>query len=64
MISPIEIVLVAVMAAKNPFNGVYEIFYEPLDYYKSISECNKEQTRLTKKNGKGVRYVCLPVDKD
>jgi len=35
-----------------------------LDYYKSISECNKEQSRLTKKNGKGVRYVCLPVDKD
>jgi hypothetical protein len=52
------------MAAKNPFNGVYEIFYEPLDYYKSISECNKEQARLTKKNVKGARYVCLPVDKD
>jgi hypothetical protein len=64
MISPIEIVLIAVMATKNPFNGSYEMYYEPLDYYKSIAECNKEQARLTKKNQLGVRYICLPVDKD
>jgi hypothetical protein len=64
MISPIEIVLIAVMATKNPFNGSYEMYYEPLDYFKTIAECNKEQLRLTRKNQLGVRYVCLPVDKD
>jgi len=64
MVSPIEIVLVAVMAAKNPFNGVYEIFYEPLDYFKSIAECNKEQSRITRKEKNGVLYVCLKVDKN
>jgi len=64
MIGPIDIVLVAVMAVQNPISKQYEIYYEPLDYFKSIGECNKEQTRLTKKNQLGVRYVCLPVDKD
>jgi hypothetical protein len=64
MVSPIEIVLIAVMATKNPFNGSYEMYYEPLDYFKTIAECNKEQSRLTKKNQLGVRYICLPVDKD
>lgn len=64
MVSPIEIVLIAVMATKNPFNGAYEIFYEPLDYFKSIAECNKEQSRITRKEKNGVLYVCLKVDKD
>ena len=64
MIGPIDIVLVAVMAVQNPISKQYEIYYEPLDYFKSIGECNKEQARLTKKNQLGVRYVCLPVDKD
>ena len=64
MISPIEIVLIAVMATKNPFNGSYEMYYEPLDYFKTIAECNKEQSRLTKKEKTGVRYMCLTVDRN
>jgi hypothetical protein len=64
MIGPIDIVLLVVMAVENPVSKQIEIYYEPLNYYKTIVECNKEQARLTKKNQLGVRYVCLPVDKD
>lgn len=64
MIGPIDIVLVVVMAVQNPISKQYEIYYEPLDYFKSIVECNKEQARLTKKNPAGVRYICLPVDRN
>lgn len=64
MIGPIDIVLLVVMAIENPITKKIEIYYEPLNYYKTIVECNKEQARLTKKNQLGVRYVCLPVDKD
>ena len=64
MIGPIDIVLVAVMAVQNPISKQYEIYYEPLDYFKSIGECNKEQARLTKKNQLGVRYICLTVDRN
>jgi hypothetical protein len=64
MIGPIDIVLLAVMAVQNPISKQFEIYYEPLNYYKTIVECNKEQARLTKKNQLGVRYICLPVDKD
>jgi hypothetical protein len=64
MLSTIDIVLVAVMATKNPFNGSYELYYEPLDYFKSISTCNIEQSRLSKKGEKGVRYICLNVDRN
>jgi hypothetical protein len=64
MIGPIDIVLLVVMAIENPITKKIEMYYEPLNYYKTIVECNKEQARLTKKNQLGVRYVCLPVDKD
>jgi hypothetical protein len=64
MIGPIDIVLLVVMAVENPITKKIEMYYEPLNYYKTIVECNKEQARLTKKNQLGVRYVCLPVDKD
>ncbi len=64
MIGPIDIVLLVVMAVENPITKKIEMYYEPLNYYKTIVECNKEQSRLTKKNQLGVRYVCLPVDKD
>jgi hypothetical protein len=64
MIGPIDIVLLVVMAIENPVTKKIEMYYEPLNYYKTIVECNKEQARLTKKNQLGVRYVCLPVDKD
>ena len=64
MIGPIDIVLLVVMAVQNPVSKQFEIYYEPLNYYKTIVECNKEQSRLTKKNQLGVRYICLPVDKD
>ena len=64
MIGPIDIVLIAVMATQNPFTKQYEIYYEPLDYYKTIGECNKEQARLTNKHPKGVRYMCLTIDRN
>jgi hypothetical protein len=64
MIGPIDIVLLVVMAIENPITKKIEMYYEPLNYYKTIVECNKEQARLTKKNQLGVRYVCLPVDRD
>jgi hypothetical protein len=64
MIGPIDIVLLVVMAVENPITKKIEMYYEPLNYYKTIVECNKEQARLAKKNQLGVRYVCLPVDKD
>lgn len=64
MMSPLEIVLVAVIISKNNFTGVYEMHYQPLDYFKSMSVCNAEKTRLTKKPEKGVTYVCLKVDYD
>lgn len=64
MIAPIDIVLIAVMAVQNPYSKQYEIYYEPLDYFKTIGECNKEQARLAAKKKPGVRYVCLTVDRN
>ena len=65
MISPIDIVLIAVMATQNPFSGVYELQYYPLDYFKTMDNCKKEQARLTKLNTqKGKVYICLNVDRN
>ena len=65
MISPIDIVLIAVMATQNPFSGTYELQYLPLDYFSSMQNCKKEQARLTKVNTqKGKLYLCLNVDRN
>jgi hypothetical protein len=64
MISPLEIVLVAIMIGKNGFTGAYELQYQPLDYYKSMSTCTVEKTRLQRKPEKGITYICLKVDYD
>jgi len=63
MISPLEIVLVAVMIGKNPFTGQVELQYQPLDYYKSIAACTVERKKLLKKD-KGITYLCLRIDYD
>jgi len=62
MISPFEIVLVAVMAGKSPFTGNVELQYQSLDRYKSISTCNVERNKL--KKDKSITYLCLKVDYD
>lgn len=65
MISPIDIVLIAVMATQNPFSGTYELQYLPLDYFKTMDACKREQLRLTKVNTqKGKVYLCLNVDRN
>ena len=64
MTTPIEIVLVAIFLVQQPVTKQFEIQYEPLDYFRTIGECNKEQARLTKKNEKYVKYVCLTVDRN
>jgi hypothetical protein len=62
MISPLEIVLVAIMIGKNNFTGEVELQYQSLDRYKSMSSCNVEKKRLMKKPEKGITFVCLKVD--
>ena len=62
MISPLEIILVAVMVGKNPFTGDLELQYQSLDRYKSISTCNVEKNKL--KKDKNINYLCLKVDYD
>ena len=64
MMSPLEIVLVAVMVGKNNFTSSYELMYQPLDHYKTMSTCVAERNRLMRKPEKGVTYVCLRVDYD
>jgi len=64
MISPLEIVLVAVMVGKNNFTGVNELQYQVLDRYKSKSTCTIERNKLMKKPENGINYVCLKVDYD
>jgi hypothetical protein len=64
MISPIEIVLVAIMVGKNNFTGEHELMYQSVDRYKSMAVCNSEKNRLLKKPEKGITYVCLKVDYD
>jgi len=64
MISPIDFVLIAVLATQNPFSGTYELQYQPLDYFSSMDNCKKEQSRLTRINKqKGKIYLCLNVDR-
>ena len=62
MISPLEIVLVAIMIGKNNFTGEVELQYQSLDRYKSMVSCNVEKNRLMKKPEKGITFVCLKVD--
>jgi hypothetical protein len=52
------------MIGKNGFTGAYELQYQPLDYYKSMSTCTVEKTRLQRKPEKGITYICLKVDYD
>lgn len=52
------------MVIKNDFTGVYEMHYQPLDYYKAMNECITERNRLAKKPDKGVTYVCVRVDRE
>lgn len=63
MIGPIKIVLLAVMAAQDPFTGRIELQYNPLDYYDSMVLCNYEKNKLQKKNTSKL-YICLKVDRD
>jgi len=64
MIAPMEIVLVAIFLVQQPITKQLEIHYEPLDYFRTIGECNKEQARLTKVKMKNVSYICLTVDRN
>jgi hypothetical protein len=64
MISPIEFVLVAIMAVRNPNNETYEIQYQPLDYFHSMQSCITQKNRLQKKRISGKDYICLKVDRN
>ena len=64
MISPLDIVLVAVVIVKTDF-GNYQLEYQPLDYYTSMNTCVAERNKLQKKNEtKGLTYICLKVDRN
>ena len=63
MISPLEIVLVAIMIGKNNFTGEVELQYQSVGQYKSMSACAVERNRLLKKD-KDIIYLCLKVDYD
>ena len=58
----LDIVLVAVMVTRTATG--YQLTYAPLDYYKSMVECNLEKTRLQRKMESNVSYVCVKVDRD
>ena len=62
MMSPIEIVLVAILIGKNNFTGEVELQYQSVNRYKSVSTCNAEKTRLQRRPEKGIAYLCLKVD--
>ena len=64
MISPLEIVLVAVMIGKNNFTGEVELQYQAVGRYTSMSTCTVERNRVMKKPEKGIGYLCLKVDYD
>jgi hypothetical protein len=61
MISPLEIVLVAIMIGKNNFTGEVELQYQSVNRYTSMSICNKDRLKLLKKD-KDITYLCLKVD--
>lgn len=63
MLSPLDIVLVAVIIVKTDF-GNYQLEYQPLDYYSSMNTCVAERNRLQKKPEKGLTYICLKVDRN
>ena len=64
MISPLEIVLVAVMIGKNNFTGEVELQYQSIGRYTSMSTCEVQRKRVIKKPEKGIAYLCLKVDYD
>jgi hypothetical protein len=63
MISPLEIVLVAILIGKNNFTGEVELQYQAVGRYASMSNCNVERNKVLKKD-KGITYLCLRVDYD
>jgi hypothetical protein len=63
MISPLEIVLVAIMIGKNNFTGEVELQYQAVGRYTSMSTCTVERQKLLKKD-KGITYLCMKVDYD
>ena len=63
MISPLEIVLVAIMIGKNNFTGEVELQYQSVNRYTSMSTCNKDRLKLLKKD-KDITYLCMKVDYD
>ena len=64
MISPLEIVLVAVMIGKNNFTGEVELQYQAMGRYTSMSTCEVERKKVIKQPEKGIAYLCLKVDYD
>jgi len=63
MISPLEIVLVAIMIGKNNFTGEVELQYQVVNRYSSVSSCTVERQKLLKKT-KDITYLCMKVDYD
>jgi hypothetical protein len=61
MISPLEIVLVAIMIGKNNFTGEVELQYQVVNRYSSVSTCAVERQKLLKKT-KDITYLCMKVD--
>jgi len=63
MISPLEIVLVAVMIGKNNFTGEVELQYQAVGRYTSMSTCTVDRNKVLKKD-RSITYLCLKVDYD
>ena len=63
MISPLEIVLVAVMIGKNNFTGEVELQYQAVGRNTSMSTCTVERNKVLKRD-RGITYLCLKVDYD
>ena len=63
MISPLEIVLVAVMIGKNNFTGEVELQYQVVNRHTSVSTCTVERQKLLKRD-RNITYLCLKVDYD
>ena len=63
MISPLEIVLVAVMIGKNNFTGEVELQYQAVGRYTSMSTCTVERNKVIKRD-RNITYLCLKVDYD
>jgi hypothetical protein len=63
MISPLEIVLVAVMIGKNNFTGEVELQYQAVGRYTSMSTCTVDRNKVLKRD-RNITYLCLKVDYD